>query len=72
MDGPGAAAKLNAAIIFAPAGAGTAALGALKKGGVLVLGGIHMSAKRLKARCDPGSGGFADELHPPSKDSICR
>ena len=37
-------AKLDAAIIFAPAGELVpAALGALKKGGVLVLGGIHMS-----------------------------
>ena len=36
--------KLNAAIIFAPAGELVpAALGALKKGGVVVLGGIHMS-----------------------------
>ena len=36
--------KLNAAIIFAPAGElALAALGALKKGGVVVLGGIHMS-----------------------------
>src|SRR5271155_4532531 len=38
-------AKLDAAIIFAPAGELVpAALAALKKGGVLVLGGIHMSA----------------------------
>jgi alcohol dehydrogenase, propanol-preferring len=37
-------AKLDAAIIFAPAGELVPpALGALKKGGVLVLGGIHMS-----------------------------
>jgi alcohol dehydrogenase, propanol-preferring len=37
-------AKLDAAIIFAPAGELVpAALAALKKGGVLVLGGIHMS-----------------------------
>ena len=37
-------AKLDAAIIFAPAGELVpAALCALKKGGVLVLGGIHMS-----------------------------
>jgi len=37
-------AKLDAAIIFAPAGELVpAALKALKKGGVLVLGGIHMS-----------------------------
>ena len=37
-------AKLDAAIIFAPAGELVpAALRALKKGGVLVLGGIHMS-----------------------------
>jgi alcohol dehydrogenase, propanol-preferring len=37
-------AKLDAAIIFAPAGELVpAALQALKKGGVLVLGGIHMS-----------------------------
>lgn len=37
--------KLDAAIIFAPAGEIVpAALKALKKGGVLVLGGIHMSA----------------------------
>jgi alcohol dehydrogenase, propanol-preferring len=37
--------KLDAAIIFAPAGGlVTAALGALDKGGTLVLGGIHMSA----------------------------
>jgi propanol-preferring alcohol dehydrogenase len=37
-------AKLDAAIIFAPAGELVpAALGALKKGGVVVLGGIHMS-----------------------------
>jgi alcohol dehydrogenase, propanol-preferring len=37
-------AKLDAAIIFAPAGEIVpAALKALKKGGVLVLGGIHMS-----------------------------
>ena len=36
--------KLDAAIIFAPAGELVPpALGALKKGGVLVLGGIHMS-----------------------------
>lgn len=36
--------KLDAAIIFAPAGELVpAALAALKKGGVLVLGGIHMS-----------------------------
>jgi alcohol dehydrogenase, propanol-preferring len=36
--------KLNAAIVFAPAGEIVpAALKALKKGGVLVLGGIHMS-----------------------------
>jgi propanol-preferring alcohol dehydrogenase len=36
--------KLDAAIIFAPAGEIVpAALKALKKGGVLVLGGIHMS-----------------------------
>ncbi|MGH9713467.1 MAG: zinc-dependent alcohol dehydrogenase family protein [Candidatus Acidiferrales bacterium] len=38
-------AKLDAAIIFAPAGELVpAALKSLKKGGVLVLGGIHMSA----------------------------
>jgi alcohol dehydrogenase, propanol-preferring len=38
-------AKLDAAIIFAPAGELVpAALKALKKGGVVVLGGIHMSA----------------------------
>jgi alcohol dehydrogenase, propanol-preferring len=38
-------AKLDAAIVFAPAGELVpAALQALKKGGVLVLGGIHMSA----------------------------
>ena len=37
-------AKLDAAIVFAPAGELVpAALKALKKGGVLVLGGIHMS-----------------------------
>jgi propanol-preferring alcohol dehydrogenase len=37
--------QLDAAIIFAPAGELVpAALGALKKGGTLVLGGIHMSA----------------------------
>jgi alcohol dehydrogenase, propanol-preferring len=37
--------KLDAAIIFAPAGEIVpAALGALRKGGTLVLGGIHMSA----------------------------
>jgi propanol-preferring alcohol dehydrogenase len=37
--------KLDAAIVFAPAGEIVpAALKALKKGGVLVLGGIHMSA----------------------------
>ncbi|HXO88229.1 MAG TPA: zinc-dependent alcohol dehydrogenase family protein [Candidatus Acidoferrales bacterium] len=37
-------AKLDSAIIFAPAGELVPpALGALKKGGVLVLGGIHMS-----------------------------
>lgn len=37
-------AKLNAAIIFAPAGElAPPALKALKKGGILVLGGIHMS-----------------------------
>lgn len=37
-------AKLDAAIVFAPAGEIVpAALKALKKGGVLVLGGIHMS-----------------------------
>jgi alcohol dehydrogenase, propanol-preferring len=37
--------KLDAAIVFAPAGEIVpAALGALRKGGVLVLGGIHMSA----------------------------
>ena len=37
--------KLDAAIVFAPAGEIVpAALRALKKGGVLVLGGIHMSA----------------------------
>jgi propanol-preferring alcohol dehydrogenase len=37
-------AKLNAAILFAPAGELVpAALKALKKGGTLVLGGIHMS-----------------------------
>jgi propanol-preferring alcohol dehydrogenase len=37
-------AKLNAAIIFAPAGELVpVALKSLKKGGVLVLGGIHMS-----------------------------
>jgi propanol-preferring alcohol dehydrogenase len=37
--------KLDAAIVFAPAGEIVpAALEALKKGGVLVLGGIHMSA----------------------------
>jgi alcohol dehydrogenase, propanol-preferring len=37
--------KLDAAIVFAPAGEIVpAALTALKKGGVLVLGGIHMSA----------------------------
>jgi propanol-preferring alcohol dehydrogenase len=36
--------KLDAAIVFAPAGEIVpAALGALRKGGVLVLGGIHMS-----------------------------
>ena len=36
--------KLDAAIVFAPAGEIVpAALGALSKGGVLVLGGIHMS-----------------------------
>jgi propanol-preferring alcohol dehydrogenase len=36
--------KLDAAIVFAPAGEiGPAALKALKKGGVLTLGGIHMS-----------------------------
>ncbi len=36
--------KLDAAILFAPAGEIVpAALRALKKGGVLVLGGIHMS-----------------------------
>jgi propanol-preferring alcohol dehydrogenase len=36
--------KLDAAIVFAPAGEIVpAALKALKKGGVLVLGGIHMS-----------------------------
>jgi propanol-preferring alcohol dehydrogenase len=39
------AKKLDAAIVFAPAGEIVpAALKALKKGGVLVLGGIHMSA----------------------------
>jgi propanol-preferring alcohol dehydrogenase len=38
-------ARLDAAIIFAPAGELVpVALGALDKGGVLVLGGIHMSA----------------------------
>lgn len=38
-------AKLDAAIVFAPAGEFVPpALAALKKGGVLVLGGIHMSA----------------------------
>lgn len=37
--------KLDAAIVFAPAGEIVpAALKALKKGGVLILGGIHMSA----------------------------
>ena len=37
--------KLDAAIVFAPAGEIVpAALAALRKGGVLVLGGIHMSA----------------------------
>jgi propanol-preferring alcohol dehydrogenase len=37
--------KVDAAIVFAPAGEIVpAALRALKKGGVLVLGGIHMSA----------------------------
>jgi alcohol dehydrogenase, propanol-preferring len=37
--------KLDAAIVFAPAGEIVpAALGALRKGGTLVLGGIHMSA----------------------------
>lgn len=37
--------KLNAAIVFAPAGEIVpAALKALRKGGVLVLGGIHMSS----------------------------
>jgi len=37
-------AKLDAAIVFAPAGEIVpAALKALRKGGVLVLGGIHMS-----------------------------
>ena len=37
--------KLDAAIVFAPAGEIVpAALKALKKGGLLVLGGIHMSA----------------------------
>jgi propanol-preferring alcohol dehydrogenase len=37
--------KLDAALVFAPAGEIVpAALKALKKGGVLVLGGIHMSA----------------------------
>jgi alcohol dehydrogenase, propanol-preferring len=37
--------KLDAAIVFAPAGEIVpAALGTLRKGGVLVLGGIHMSA----------------------------
>ena len=36
--------KLDAAIVFAPAGAIVpAALNALRKGGTLVLGGIHMS-----------------------------
>jgi len=41
----GSPAKLDAAILFAPAGElVSAALGSLKKGGVLVLGGIHMSA----------------------------
>ena len=38
------AEKLDAAIVFAPAGEIVpAALGSLRKGGVLVLGGIHMS-----------------------------
>jgi len=38
-------AKLDAAIVFAPAGEIVpAALRALRKGGILVLGGIHMSA----------------------------
>ena len=42
FDGP--PRKLDAAIVFAPAGEIVpAALKALKKGGVLVLGGIHMS-----------------------------
>jgi alcohol dehydrogenase, propanol-preferring len=42
LDEP--ATKLDAAIVFAPAGEIVpAALKALKKGGVLVLGGIHMS-----------------------------
>jgi len=42
MDEP--PAKLDAAIVFAPAGELVpAALKTLKKGGVLVLGGIHMS-----------------------------
>jgi propanol-preferring alcohol dehydrogenase len=42
FDGP--PKKLDAAIVFAPAGEIVpAALKALKKGGVLVLGGIHMS-----------------------------
>src|SRR6202007_503119 len=37
-------AKLDAALVFAPAGEIVpAALKALRKGGVLVLGGIHMS-----------------------------
>ena len=43
MDEP--PVKLDAAVIFAPAGELVpAALGALEKGGTLVLGGIHMSA----------------------------
>ena len=43
MDEP--PAKLDASIIFAPAGELVpSALQALDKGGVLVLGGIHMSA----------------------------
>lgn len=43
LDGP--PEKLDAAIVFAPAGEIVpAALAALRKGGVLVLGGIHMSA----------------------------
>ena len=38
-----APALLDAAVIFAPAGISSPALAALDKGGVLVLGGIHMS-----------------------------